>query len=87
MGSIWRLVVKIRLRSIYVFTPLRIMLLRRITQTNLGTTPASYTGQVSWSPDGQYLAVGGNMRNLTIYQFNGQRDIESSFSRRLQQKF
>ena len=42
-----------------------------VVQTNLGTTRASYTGPVSWSPDGRYLAVGGNMRNLTIYQFNG----------------
>ena len=42
-----------------------------VTQANLGTTLASYAGTVSWSPDGHYLAVGGNMRNLTIYQFNG----------------
>ncbi len=42
-----------------------------VVQTNLGTTGASYTGPVSWSPDGHYLAVGGNMRNLTIYQFTG----------------
>ncbi len=45
--------------------------LSTVAQTNLGTTRASYTGPVSWSPDGHYLAVGGNMRNLTIYQFNG----------------